>query len=213
MTTARNTSGNENCSMHPVDSLFYVLGRCWITLGPQHIPNSSSLCPICFAQHCPLATDILGQMLAIVFMLGVTTSTLWSLQILELFCDVLIKGTHCKRKKKELGRHTPKLIYLLRNLGCLLFWDLTNHGAPCCVLGTIVKPWWVGVHQGGLVVFTPMMQELWIIKQFCHRKFNKIYKILGKLGALLLGSPWWVEFLGDDFIIFAPKMGKILSFE
>jgi hypothetical protein len=23
---------------------------------PQHVPNSTSLCPICFAQHCPLKT-------------------------------------------------------------------------------------------------------------------------------------------------------------
>jgi hypothetical protein len=71
--------------MHPIDSLFYVLGRCWITLGPQHVPNSTSLCPICFAQHCPLATYILGQMLEIDFMFGVITSTLWSLQRLRTF--------------------------------------------------------------------------------------------------------------------------------
>jgi len=199
--------------MHPIDSLFYVSGRCWITLGPQHVPNSTSLCPICFAQHCPLATYILGQMLETDFMFGVITSTLWSLQCFRTFLWCANQRRSLQKKKKELGRHTPKLIYLLRKVGYLLCWDLTNHGAPCCVLGAIVKPWWVGVHQGGVVVFTPMMQELWIIKQFCHRKFNKIYKILGKLGTVLLGSPWWVGFLGDDFIIFAPKMGKILNFE
>jgi hypothetical protein len=200
--------------MHPIDSLFYVLGRCcWIALGPQHVPNSTSLCPYALP-NIVLLQPKLGQMLGIVFMFGVITSTLWGLQSFRTFLWCANQRHSLqKKKRKELGKHTPKLIYLLMKVGCLLCWDLTNHGAPCCVLGTIVKPWWLGVHQGGLVVFTPMMQELWIIKQFCHRKFNKIYKILGKLGTVLLGSPWWVGFLGDDFIIFAPKMGKTLNFE
>jgi hypothetical protein len=108
MTTARNTSGNENCSMHPVDSLFYVLGRCWITLGPQHIPNSTSLCPICFAQHCPLATYILGQMLAIVFILGVITSTLWSLQNFRAFLWCANQRHSLQKKKKRTWKAYPQ---------------------------------------------------------------------------------------------------------
>jgi hypothetical protein len=106
--------------MHPIDSHFYVSGRCWITLGPQHVPNSTSLCPICFAQHCPLATYILGQMLETDFMFGVITSTLWSLQSLRTFLRCANQRRSLQKKKKELGRHTPKLIYLLRKVGYLL---------------------------------------------------------------------------------------------
>ncbi len=61
-----------------------------------------------------------------------------------------------------------------------------------------------------------MMEELLNIEQFCQRKFNKI-KIKnakenwGKL-LIQLKNPWWVRFLGSDFIIFRLKVRRDTEF-
>jgi hypothetical protein len=48
---------------------------------PQHVLNSTSLCPICLAQHCPLETYVSGQYGDLYnFMFEVNTSTSRNLQ-------------------------------------------------------------------------------------------------------------------------------------
>ncbi len=48
---------------------------------PQHVLNSTSLCPICLAQYCPLETYVRGQYWDLYnFMFEVNTSSLGSLQ-------------------------------------------------------------------------------------------------------------------------------------
>jgi hypothetical protein len=71
--------------MHPIDSLFYVLGRCcWITLGPNMFPIAPHFVPYALP-NIALLQPIVGQMLGIVSMFGVITSTLWSLQSFRTF--------------------------------------------------------------------------------------------------------------------------------
>ncbi len=54
-------------SMHSRGPMFFLLGTvggcCVIQIFvvPQHVPNSISLCPTCFAQCHPLGTNIVGQ--------------------------------------------------------------------------------------------------------------------------------------------------------
>jgi hypothetical protein len=51
--------------MHPIDPIISFWGECWIfwvlNLFSQHVPSSTSLCPICCAQHCPVRTYISEQ--------------------------------------------------------------------------------------------------------------------------------------------------------
>jgi hypothetical protein len=42
-------------------------------------------------------------------------------------------------------------------------------------------------------------------------KFETQKKEKSKSCLLLLESPWWVRFLGGDFIIFRPKVKEILN--
>jgi hypothetical protein len=46
----------------------------------------------------------------------------------------------------------------------------------------------IGAHWGGLVVFTPMLNELLNIEQFYQKKFKKFKtKYFGEIGV----SPWY----------------------
>jgi hypothetical protein len=64
---------------------------------PNIFPNSTSLCPICFAQHCPLPTTSIGGPI-----LGLICFYVWNKyifsggeggisKVLQLFCDGPIK--------------------------------------------------------------------------------------------------------------------------
>jgi len=63
-----------------VSNQFSACSQCSQSV-PQHVLNSTSLCPICLAQHCPLETYVSGQYWDLYnFMFEVNTSTLGSLQ-------------------------------------------------------------------------------------------------------------------------------------
>jgi hypothetical protein len=68
----------------------------------QHVHNSTSFCPICFAQYCFLGTYIGGPTLELTCfsMLDVKTIILWESQkVVELFCgDGSIKEAHCQKQ-------------------------------------------------------------------------------------------------------------------
>jgi hypothetical protein len=114
------------------------------------------------------------------------------------------------------GQITRDNIYLLRKAVYVFFlshWYLPKQGEPTMLLLPLGSPWWVGVHWGGLVVFRAMVQELLNTEQFCQRKFNKIKTKMfeGNWGKLLvlLENPWWVGFLGGDFVMFRPLRSDI----
>jgi hypothetical protein len=72
------------------------------------------------------------------------------------------------------------------------------------------------VHEGGFILFRPMVQELSNnIEQFFQRKFIKIKKIKIKIKDFfsIVENPFMNGFLGGDFIIFRPKVGEILDFD
>jgi hypothetical protein len=69
-------------------------------------------------------------------------------------------------------------IYILKKvvcLFCLSHWDFPNHNIrPITCLILFERSWWVGVHQGGFIIFRPMVWESFNIEQVFQRKFNKI---------------------------------------
>jgi hypothetical protein len=77
-----------------------------------------------------------------------------------------------------------------------------------------LKPWLVGVHQGGLRVFRPMMQELLNIEQFCPKKSKSKLNVLGNWGLLLvlLEGLQQIRFKGISFIISRPKLWGLSNF-
>ncbi len=46
---------------------------------------------------------------------------------------------------------------------------------------------------------------------FEESKLNILGEVMWAFGTI--ASPWWMGFLGGDFVIFRPKVGKILNFE
>jgi hypothetical protein len=79
---------------------------------PQHVPNSTSLSPICFAQHCSLETYVSGSTLGLrclhvwseYLYIGVVLKAL-EFFIFYFFCDGPIKEAHCPppKTKKNLN--------------------------------------------------------------------------------------------------------------
>ncbi len=79
-------------------------------------------------------------------------------------------------------------IYILRKvvcLFCLSHWDLPNHNIqPITCLILLERSWWIGVHQGGFIIFRPMVWESFNIEQSFQRKFNKIQsKLFWQIGV------------------------------
>ncbi len=65
----------------------------------------------------------------------------------------------------------------------------------------------VGVHQSDLAMFKPSVQELLNIEQI-FKNLNKFEQFLG-----IVENPWWMRFIGGDFVIFRPKLKMVLNFE
>jgi len=79
---------------------------------PQHVPNSTSICPICIAQHSPLWTNTFGPILCLCHMCEVITSVFSSPVALRFFVfDGSIKEAHCTQKRTNKRFWTWKALH------------------------------------------------------------------------------------------------------
>jgi hypothetical protein len=80
---------------------------------------------------------------------------------------------------------------------------------PALHLILLESPWCVKVHQGGIIMFRPMVQELLNVEKRCYWKFKKINIKNCVMFLVLLETLQWVKFNGGDIVIFRPKVHNI----
>ncbi len=120
---------------------------------------------------------------------------------------------------------TPLMLtsfYILRKVFCLSCWDLPTHSPhhpPSAVLVPLGNSWWLGVHQGGFVMFIPLdipCKSNWILNNFFRRKLNNFSKKEeNKLGQVLrtVGKSMISGYFGGDILNFGSKLREKFNFE
>jgi hypothetical protein len=111
------------------------------------------------------------------------------------------------------------LVYLLKKVVCFVCHIEISQITLFLMmfLVSLESRWWVWVHQGCLVVFRLMVQELLNIEHFFQRNLKtiktKYFREIGTSTLVLLESTYGWDFFGSDFIIFRMKVREILNID